>query len=133
MKKLLLLIFFPLLLLSIGCAANDDDDDDDISVIIIDDVLGDLPDSRSATARKTVVATLDYNKQMVEFTFNDDIGSISIIIKNEMGETVGQDSCNTKFEPAKYVSVPITPGGYTISILGENYEGDGYYNIMGTF
>ena len=81
----------------------------------------------------TIEATLDYDMQYVEFVFNKSVGNVNITIINDMGQTVGGTIFNTALESIKYVSVPINSGGYIILISGNDYEGEGYYNIVDDF
>ncbi len=78
----------------------------------------------------TIEATLDYDMQYVEFVFNKSVGNVNITIINDMGQTIGGTIFNTSLESIKYISVPINSGGYTILISGNDYEAEGYYNIV---
>ena len=79
----------------------------------------------------TIEASIDYDMQHIEFIFNKSVGDVNIAIVNDMGQAVGGATCNTSLESIKYISVPIDAGSYTIIISGNDYEGEGHYNIMG--
>ena len=95
-------------------------------IIILDNNRGEIERS----LLPPVEASLELDMQSLEIVFNKSLGNVSIVIANDMGQTVGGATCNTSLESVKYISVPTDTGSYTIIISGNDYEGEGCYNIM---
>ena len=129
MRKLLMPSILSLLCLLFAISPISAYTEDEMAIIIHDNT--ELEIDRSLLP--TVEATFHYDMQYIEVVFNDTVGTVSIAIVNEMGQTVGVASCNTSSEAVKYVPVPTTAGDYTIYINGVDYEGDGSYTIADDF
>lgn len=127
MKKLLLLSLV-LISFSSSTTAITMIDRHESEVIFIEDMIVDSGIDRNVTS--IVEASIDYDMQHVEFVFNKSVGNVNIVIINDMGQTVGGATCNTSLESIKHISVPTDVGSYTITILGNDYEGEGHYNII---
>lgn len=96
-------------------------------IIISDNIRGKIERS----LRPTIEASIDYDMQYIELVFNKSVGDVNIAIVNDMGQTVGGATCNTSVESVKCISIPTDAGSYTIIISGNDYEGEGHYDIMG--
>ena len=129
MRKLLMPSILSLLCLLFAISPISAYTEAEIAIIIHDQ--SQLETDRSLIP--TVEATFHLDMQSVEVVFNETVGTVSIAIVNEIGQTVGVASCNTSFEGVKYVPVPTDAGDYTIYINGVDYEGDGSYTIADDF
>ena len=129
MRKLLIPAILSLLCLLFTISPISAYTEDEMAIIIHD--KSELETDRSLLP--TIEATFHYDMQSVEVVFNKTVGTVSIAIVNEMGQTVGVASCNTSYEGVKYVPAPTSAGDYTIYISGVDYEGDGCYTIADDF
>ena len=126
MKKLLLLSVAIFMFNSSTIGASKDTSK---KIVILDEMI--MPTEIDRSLFPTIEASIDYDMQHIEFIFNKSVGDVNIAIVNDMGQAVGGATCNTSLESIKYISVPIDAGSYTIIISGNDYEGEGHYNIMG--
>jgi len=88
-----------------------------------------LPRPRSIT-QESIDAMLDGETGLLYIAFNEQFGKVNISVKNSMGLTVGAYNCDTAVESMAVINVPTTEDSYTISILGNDVEAYGYYDIQ---
>lgn len=85
------------------------------------------PAGRSLAPKIEVVVDADSNLIQVDFHCN--LGALTILVVNQMGQTITRYNCNTDFEPMAILSMPMDEGFYTIRIIGSEYEAEGYFTL----
>ena len=131
MKNLLIFLILLITLISPLALVSSESSRGGARFIIISDNQRTTPSTIERSLLPTIEASIDYDMQHVEFVFNKSVGDVNIAIVNDMGQAVGGATCNTSMESIKYISAPTDAGSYTITISGNDYEGEGYYSIMG--
>lgn len=66
----------------------------------------------------------------LDFTFNESVGIVEIIVSNSMGETVASSQCNTTIQPFVQLFVPVADDTYYIYIGGNKISATGIYTII---
>ncbi|WP_297606286.1 hypothetical protein [uncultured Alistipes sp.] len=131
MKKLLIGIA---LLLSVGtegfCNGSITDDPTLSSTQIKIAVTGGRPRPRPrGEDRDAIEVTVDKNIGLLYALFDESFGVVSISVKNSMGITVASTQCDTSIESGAVLSVPTTADSYTLTIVGNDLEMVGYYDL----
>lgn len=85
-----------------------------------------LADARQIV-RPAVEALLNCENGELVFTFNENIGEVTITITDENGDVVATTVCYGNATTT--ILVPTTVGSYTIVIAGEQYNGGGEYEL----
>ena len=68
---------------------------------------------------------------MLELSFNEEVGNVTVYVLNGMNQCIASYNCNTTIESIVYMTVNMSEGDiYTIQIVGSNYEGIGTLNLM---
>lgn len=132
MKKLLL---FAILILSSAfiCeniqASNGDDDKKDIAVT--GKLVADLPENTRPRQiiQPEVEAVLYCNSGDIVFTFNENIGEVTISVSDANGNVVASTICNSNQSSTATIAVPMVSGEYTIDIVGAQYVGEGTFEL----
>lgn len=67
----------------------------------------------------------------LDFTFNESVGIVEIIVSNSMGENVAAVQCNSSIEQFVRLFVPTYDDTYYIYINGNSLSAYGQYVIQG--
>ena len=79
--------------------------------------------------RDAIEVTVDKNIGLLYALFDESFGVVSISVKNSMGITVASTQCDTSIESGAVLSVPTTADSYTLTIVGNDLEMVGYYDL----
>ena len=107
--------------------------DSETEEIYIRDVkrLGGKGTGQTRSAEATVAAWYDPAGSMLELSFNEEVGNVTVYVLNGMNQCIASYNCNTTIETIVYMTVNMSEGDiYTIQIVGSNYEGIGTLNLM---
>lgn len=107
--------------------------DSETEEIYIRDVkrLGGKGTGQTRSAGETVDAWYTPTGNLLELTFHEGVGNVTVYVLNGMNQCIASHSCNTTIESIVYMTVNMSEGDiYTIQIIGSNYEGFGTLNLM---
>lgn len=132
MKKLL---FIPLSLLLVSnicanalCNSNESDPK---QVVIIPERNPIIPDIIPRDLNRPIVEALLYcNSGNLLFTFNENIGEVTITVNDANGNVVATSTCDSSVSDSATMVVPTLAGLYTISVVGEQFSGEGSYELL---
>ncbi len=135
MKKLLL---FAILILSSAfiCeniqAAVDGDEEEKKKPILI--TRGETVTHPITTIPRQIIqpeieAVLYCNSGDIVFTFNENIGEVTISVSDANGNVVASTICNSNQSSTATIAVPMVSGEYTIDIVGAQYVGEGTFEL----
>ena len=79
----------------------------------------------------TIEAQINTLSRLLSFTFNEPVGTVTIIVTNSVGETVASSQCNTTIQPFVQLFVPVIDDTYYIYINGNSLSAYGQYVIQG--
>lgn len=71
----------------------------------------------------------DADMALLEISFNEEVGKVSIQVQNSFGQVVSSCSVDTTYEPMVMMNVPTNEDYYTIHIVGDIFEAYGAYNL----
>ena len=125
MKKLLIGIALLLCMGLDGFCTTGTDRDTKISIVIITGGRP-LPRPRSKDA---IQISVNQETGLLYALFDESFGVVSISVKNSMGITVASTQCDTSVESGAVLSVPTTADSYTLTIVGNDLEMVGYYDL----
>ena len=131
MKKLLL---FAILILSSAFICENiqaSNDDDKRIFIITGDIVADIPITTRPRQiiQPEVEAVLYCNSGNIVFTFNENIGEVTISVSDANGNVVASTICNSNQSSTATIAVPMVSGEYTIDIVGAQYVGEGTFEL----
>lgn len=132
MKKLLL---FAILIISSAFICENiqasNEDDDKKVVIIKGGINSDLPEKTRPRQiiQPEVEAVLYCNSGYIVFTFNENIGEVTISVSDANGNVVASTICNSNQSSTVTIAVPMVSGEYTIDIVGAQYVGEGTFEL----
>ncbi len=132
MKKLLL---FAILIISSAFICENiqasNEDDDKKVVIIKGGINSDLPEKTRPRQiiQPEVEAVLYCNSGNIVFTFNENIGEVTISVSDANGNVVASTICNSNQSSTATIAVPMVSGEYTIDIVGAQYVGEGTFEL----
>lgn len=131
MKKLLL---FAILILSSAFICENiqaSNDDDKRIVIIKGKIVADLPENTRPRQiiQPEIEAVLYCNSGDIVFTFNENIGEVTISVSDANGNVVASTICNSNQSSTATIAVPMVSGEYTIDIVGAQYVGEGTFEL----
>lgn len=98
-----------------------------ISTVINPEKLPNEPVGRSFAPIANAIVDPDCN--LIEVDFNYELGPVTILVINQMGQVVTRYACDTNMEATVCLQSPAVEGAYTIRIIGTDYEGEGYFEI----
>lgn len=102
----------------------------EVSVDVL--ILGNgSPRPRPRSTQAIIEIELDELSNQLTVVFDEELGPLTIDVKNSMGQVVSSYSCNTDMEPMVIMNVPGHEDFYTICILGANVEAYASYEIFG--
>lgn len=139
MKKSFLFVFVAILLSGlffagdVASAASITLQDSETEEIYIRDVKrrGGKETGQTRSAEATVAAWYDPAGSLLELSFNEEVGNVTVYVLNGMNQCIASYNCNTTIESIVYMTVNMSEGDiYTIQIVGSNYEGIGTLNLM---
>lgn len=79
--------------------------------------------------RDAIEVSVDKNMGFLYVLFDESFGVVSISVKNSMGITVASTQCDTSIETSAMLSVPTTADSYMLTIVGNDLEVVGYYDL----
>lgn len=133
MKKVFLLIVALLVLGEGICSINSSASQDGrtvreirIEVLVIG---GGKPRPRPRSLLPVVGAELDLMANQLFLEFNEAVGRVTISVNNSMGQVVSSYTCNTARESIAILGIADIPDSYTVSIIGDEIEARGYFEI----
>lgn len=132
MKKLLL---FAILIISSAFICENiqasNEDDDKKVVIIKGGINSDLPEKTRPRQiiQPEVEAVLYCNSGNIVFTFNENIGEVTISVSDANSNVVASTICNSNQSSTATIAVPMVSGEYTIDIVGAQYVGEGTFEL----
>lgn len=86
---------------------------------------------QTRSAKATVEAWYNPAESLLELSFNEEVGNVTVYVLNGMNQCIASYDCNTAMDSIVYMNVNMSEGDiYTIQIVGSNYEGLGYLNLM---
>ena len=131
LMKNLLLIMLSLFLSGSLFAMTDGGEDENPKEIEIR--TGRDPESNIATINPREVvpveALLYCNSCDIIFTFHANIGEVTITVNDANGNVVATSTCDSSVSDSATMVVPTLTGSYTISIIGEQFSGEGSYEL----
>lgn len=130
MKNLLLIM---LSLLASGSLYAMTDGDSEKGSKEIEIRTGGDPESNIATINPREVvpieALLYCNSGDIVFSFLTNIGEVTITVNDANGNVVATSTCDSSVSNTATMTVPTLSGSYTISIVGEQFTGEGSYEL----
>ena len=133
MKKLLLfaILIFSSAFICENIQASNGDDDKKVVVIIKGGINSDLPETTKPRQLipSEVEAVLYCNSGNIVFTFNENIGEVTISVSDANGNVVASTICNSNQSSTATIAVPMVSGEYTIDIVGAQYVGEGTFEL----
>lgn len=90
---------------------------------------GGKPRPRPRSIQAEIEAELDLNANQLFVEFNEVFGRVTIQVNNSVGQVVSSYSCDTGIEPIAFMGISDYADTYTITIIGEEIEAYGYYEI----
>ena len=91
------------------------------------------PESNIATINPREVvpieALLYCNSGDIVFSFLTNIGEVTITVNDADGNVVAMSTCDSSVSNTATMTVPTLSGSYTISIVGEQFTGEGSYEL----
>lgn len=103
------------------------DEDTKISIVIISGGKP-LPRPRDVS-RDAIEISVNKTTGLLCVLFDESFGVVNISVKNSMGITVASTQCDTSIETGAVLSVPTTADTYELSIVGDDLEVVGYYDL----
>lgn len=97
-----------------------------IEVLVIG---GGKPRPRPRSLQPIVEAELDLMANQLFLEFNEAVGRVTISVKNSIGQVVSSYTCNTARESIAILGIADIPDSYTVSIIGDEIEARGYFDI----
>lgn len=86
------------------------------------------PVTRPRSVAPIINAYYSGDMSMLEIYFNYYVGTVKISILDGMQQCVAQYTCNTEIEGEVFLNLSLSPEEeYTIHIVGNEYEGVGYF------
>lgn len=96
--------------------------------IVIRDIKYPPSTPRPRSAAPVISAYYSSDISLLEIYFNNPVGTVTINVLDEMQQCIGRYTCNTNNETVAFINLSLSPGyTYTIHIVGDEYEGIGYY------
>ena len=131
MKKLLL---FAILILSSAFICENiqaSNGDDKVIVVIRPRPTEHIPETTKPRQiiQPEVEAVLYCNSGNIVFTFNENIGEVTISVSDANGNVVASTICNSNQSSTATIAVPMVSGEYTIDIVGAQYVGEGTFEL----
>lgn len=133
MKKFPILFFVAILFITDGvCNINfastrhPSNRDVYIKVLVIG---GGKPRPRPRSNQLLIVAELDLMTKQLIIEFNENMGRVNIQVLNSLGQAINSYSCNTDVDPIAILGITDNADSYSISIIGEEVEAYGNYEI----
>ncbi len=77
-----------------------------------------------------IEALLYCNSGDIIFTFHANIGEVTITVNDANGNVVATSTCDSSVSNTATMTVPTLSGSYTISIVGEQFSGEGSYELL---
>lgn len=100
-----------------------------IKEVVIQDIKIPLNPGRPRSAAPIVAACYSSDMSMLEVYFNYKVGTVKINILDGMQQCVAQYTCDTEIEGEVFLNLTLSPNDiYAIHIIGNEYEGIGYFN-----
>lgn len=131
MKKLLiipLLLLFACNVFAVSYYDSKDPDSKEIDITPGNDIPR-VPISRDLS-KPTIEALLYCNSGNLLFTFNENIGEVTITVNDANGNVVATSTCDSSVSDSATIVVPTLAGLYTISVVGEQFSGEGSYELL---
>ena len=131
MKKLLLLAILILSSAFICENIQASNGDDKVIVVIRPRPTEHIPETTipRQLVPSEIEAILYCNSGNIVFTFNENIGEVTISVSDANGNVVASTICNSNQSSTATIAVPMVSGEYTIDIVGEQYVGEGTFEL----
>lgn len=131
MKKLLLLAILILSSAFICENIQASNGDDKVIVVIRPRPTEHIPETTipRQLIQPEVEAVLYCNSGNIVFTFNENIGEVTISVSDANGNVVASIICNSNQSSTATIAVPMVSGEYTIDIVGAQYVGEGTFEL----
>lgn len=100
-----------------------------VEIVVRDITYPKPPQPEPRSAIPTVFASYSSDISLLELNFTKPLGIVTIYIVNDMGQCVAKYNCNTQNESDVYINVVVEEGSYTIRIIGNEYEAEGYFTL----
>lgn len=130
MKNLLLIALSLFFVVSSFAMANVDSEEDFVE---IEFKTGNEPGNGIGNIRPRefvpIKGVLYYDSSYIVLTFLANLGEVTITVNDANGNVVATSTCDSSVSNTATITVPTLSGSYTISIVGEQFTGEGSYEL----
>ena len=130
MKNLLLIALSLFFVVSSFAMANVDSEEDFVEIVF---KTGNEPGHGIGNTRPRefvpIKGVLYYDSSYIVLTFLANLGEVTITVNDANGNVVATSTCDSSVSNTATITVPTLSGSYTVSIVGEQFTGEGSYEL----